>query len=217
VTLTPAFPLGTAYLPGDAVVLRVFESRYLDLVRQVLETDRTFVSALISAGSEVGGGDKRFDVGVLVEVDHVEQADIGLMLYGHATRAVNITQWNDDLSYPCAETSQQRSDWPESADSLTRSLRAFASDMDNFFSFLDGFNISPPVPPGFVLSLLPHNGEKLTRIDVESHFWSVARLLPSTPLTRCELLADVPLGEKITRASEEIEHLRDIVRFRYGN
>ena len=28
---TPVFPLGTAYLPGEIVVLNIFEPRYLDL------------------------------------------------------------------------------------------------------------------------------------------------------------------------------------------
>lgn len=216
-TLIPAFPLGTAYLPGDAVVLRVFESRYLDLVRVVLETDRTFLSALISSGSEVGGGDKRFDAGVLVEVDHVEQADIGLMLYGHATCAVDILEWNDEASYPRADyatqshvDSQQMSEW-------NTNLVDLANKLESFFSFLSGFDIDPPCPTGFVLSLLPRHNEELSSEEYETLFWTLARLVPSTPLARYQLLAHASLNERFRLTRDEIDHLHEIVQFRYGN
>ena len=41
------FPLGTAYLPGEKVVLRVFESRYLELMNDIGSSDFSFLSVLI--------------------------------------------------------------------------------------------------------------------------------------------------------------------------
>jgi Lon protease-like protein len=219
VTLKPAFPLGTAFLPGDAVVLRVFESRYLEMMQVVLEGDRCFVSALIAGGSEVGGGDVRFNEGVLVEIDRIEEADIGLMLYGRATEAVNIAQWNDEAPYPQAQVENQQSSHSE-VNTFTNDsdlLSHLANNLKDFFDFLESFDIPVPVAPEFVISLLPSQNQDLRGEDLWALFWSMARLLPSTPMSRCELLVDKPLATRIRRALEEIEHLRDIVRFRYGN
>ncbi len=218
-SLTPAFPLGTAFLPGDAVVLRVFESRYLEMMTVVLDGDRQFVSALIAGGSEVGGGDLRFNEGVLVEIDRIEEADIGLMLYGRATTSINIRLWNDDAAYPRAQYEHQMhsENGVEISANDAHLMTLLASDLENFFSLLTSFEIPVPVPPQFVLSLLPQSMDELTADELWSLFWSLARLLPSTPMARCELLRDRPLEARVRRAQEEIEHLGDLVRFRYGN
>jgi len=51
----PLFPLHTVLFPGGALALRVFEVRYIDMVRQCLREDRPFGVVLIDEGSEVGG------------------------------------------------------------------------------------------------------------------------------------------------------------------
>ena len=217
-TLAPAFPLGTTFLPGDAVVLRVFESRYLDLVHVTLESDRTFVSALISAGSEVGGGDKRFDTGVLVEIDHIEEAEVGLMLYGHATAPVNIRFWNDERSYPQAKYDIQVSTVEtETLSECASALSSFALKLEEFFCFLEEMHIPTQTPPGFVRSLLPADASTMTTETHTDLFWSLARLLPCTAMARFELLIDQPLTKRIQRAMAEIQHMREIVTFRYSN
>jgi Lon protease-like protein len=219
VSLSPAFPLGTAFLPGDAVVLRVFEARYLEMMTVVLEGNRQFVSALIAGGSEVGGGDHRFNEGVLVEIDRIEEADIGLMLYGRATTPINIRLWNDDASYPRAQYEHQthQDNGTEVSEADVHLIAALAHDLEDFFSFLSSLDIPVPVPPQFVRSLLPQTANEMTANDAWSLFWSLARLLPSAPMARGELLRDQPLQARVRRAQEEIEHLRDLVRFRYGN
>lgn len=218
-SLSPAFPLGTAFLPGDAVVLRVFEARYLEMMTVVLEGNRQFVSALIAGGSEVGGGDHRFNEGVLVEIDRIEEADIGLMLYGRATTPINIRLWNDDASYPRAQYEHQthQDNGTEVSETDVHLIAGLAHDLEDFFCFLSSLDIPVPVPPQFVLSLLPQTANEMSANDAWSLFWSLARLLPSAPMARGELLRDQPLQARVRRAQEEIEHLRDLVRFRYGN
>lgn len=217
-TLAPAFPLGTTFLPGDAVVLRVFESRYLELVQEVLEKDRIFVTALISAGSEVGGGEKRFDSGVLVEIDHIEETDADVMLYGHATEPVNIKFWNDERTFPQAEFETQDTTIEfKSLSECATALSSFANELEQFFSFLEEMKIPTPTPPGFVRSLVPSNAASLTTETQTTIFWELARLLPCTAMARFELLKDQSLTERIQRAVAEIQHMRDIVTFRYSN
>ena len=50
----PLFPLHAVLLPGAALQLRVFEPRYLDLVRDCGRNGSTFGVCLILEGREVG-------------------------------------------------------------------------------------------------------------------------------------------------------------------
>ena len=50
----PLFPLHTVLLPGAALQLRVFERRYLDLVRDCSRNGSSFGVCLILGGEEVG-------------------------------------------------------------------------------------------------------------------------------------------------------------------
>jgi Lon protease-like protein len=68
----PMFPLESVRLPGEDLPLRIFEPRYAALVRDCLAGEREFGVVLIEAGREVGGGDRRLDVGTLA---HVVEAD----------------------------------------------------------------------------------------------------------------------------------------------
>lgn len=51
----PLFPLHAVLLPGAALGLRVFERRYLDMLRECGRQDSTFGVCLILGGDEVGG------------------------------------------------------------------------------------------------------------------------------------------------------------------
>jgi uncharacterized protein len=50
----PLFPLGTVLFPGGPLRLRIFEPRYLDMVRQCLKESRAFGVVLILEGEEAG-------------------------------------------------------------------------------------------------------------------------------------------------------------------
>ncbi len=50
----PLFPLNTVLLPGARLPLRIFEPRYLDLVRDCTRSDSGFGVCLILEGQEVG-------------------------------------------------------------------------------------------------------------------------------------------------------------------
>ena len=61
----PMFPLGTVLFPHALLPLHVFEPRYRVMTERVLKATREFGVVLIERGSEVGGGDTRFDVGTV--------------------------------------------------------------------------------------------------------------------------------------------------------
>lgn len=55
--MTPLFPLHTVLFPGGLLPLRIFETRYIDMVRAALRTDTPFGVVLLKQGSEVLSGD----------------------------------------------------------------------------------------------------------------------------------------------------------------
>ena len=50
----PLFPLGTVLFPGGPLPLRIFEPRYVDMVRHCMREQSPFGVLLLLAGSEVG-------------------------------------------------------------------------------------------------------------------------------------------------------------------
>ncbi|HEU4621946.1 MAG TPA: LON peptidase substrate-binding domain-containing protein [Burkholderiaceae bacterium] len=49
----PIFPLNTVLFPGGVLPLRVFETRYMDMVRECMRTNSRFGVCLIQQGAEV--------------------------------------------------------------------------------------------------------------------------------------------------------------------
>ncbi|MBD2858859.1 LON peptidase substrate-binding domain-containing protein [Spongiibacter sp. KMU-158] len=78
----PLFPLGMPLFPGGRMALRVFERRYLDLVRDCLRNDQGFGVVWLHQGAEVAaeGGD-----------------EIELAEYGVEARIVDWDQTKDGL------------------------------------------------------------------------------------------------------------------------
>ena len=52
----PLFPLGTVLFPGGPLPLRIFEARYIDLVRRCMREDSGFGVVLLTDGAEAGDG-----------------------------------------------------------------------------------------------------------------------------------------------------------------
>ena len=100
----PMFPLGTVLFPYGLLPLHVFEPRYRLMTRHVLEGDQEFGVVLIERGSEVGGGDTRFDVATIARVVQAgELPDGGYALATVGMRRVRVVRWLDDDPYPRAE------------------------------------------------------------------------------------------------------------------
>lgn len=107
------FPLGTVLVPGAPLPLQIFEPRYRSLLDDVLAGDGTFGVVLIERGTEVGGGDVRFDVGTLARiVEHRELDDGRHALLAVGTERIRVEKWLDDDPYPRAETTP----WPDEDD-----------------------------------------------------------------------------------------------------
>ena len=97
------FPLESVVLPHQDLPLRIFEPRYVALVRHCVDSGEPFGVVLISRGREVGGGDTRSDVGVLSRI--TECIDHGLDRYSLRCKAgerIRVREWLPDDPYPRA-------------------------------------------------------------------------------------------------------------------
>ncbi len=80
----PLFPLRTVLFPGGVLPLRIFEPRYVDMVRHCLRTDSGFGVVLIREGNEARLSDQEqapdiFDIGTEARIVDFNQADNGLL------------------------------------------------------------------------------------------------------------------------------------------
>ncbi|KUF36872.1 LON peptidase substrate-binding domain-containing protein [Xanthomonas phaseoli] len=87
----PLFPLHSVLLPGAAMGLRVFERRYLDLVRESGRTGSSFGVCLILEGAEVGAPATPAAFGTEVRIEDFDVgADGVLVLRLRGTRRFRV-------------------------------------------------------------------------------------------------------------------------------
>ncbi|HEY2144751.1 MAG TPA: LON peptidase substrate-binding domain-containing protein [Steroidobacteraceae bacterium] len=72
------FPLNIVLFPGGPLPLRIFETRYVDMVRRCMREDQRFGVALIREGNEVGPAET-FDVGTLAKIVDFHQLSDGFL------------------------------------------------------------------------------------------------------------------------------------------
>lgn len=103
----PLFPLGTLIFPGGPLPLRIFETRYIDLVRRCMREDSGFGVVMIREGAEAGGPAETFDVGTYARiVDFSQQPDglLGIQAQGERRfRIVERRQARDGLNLASVE------------------------------------------------------------------------------------------------------------------
>ncbi|TAN08521.1 MAG: peptidase S16 [Rhodanobacteraceae bacterium] len=108
----PLFPLNTVLFPGGVLGLRIFEARYLDMVRECTRDDGRFGICLIMRGQEVGEPALPAAVGTLariVDFDTLPDGVLGITVTGgtrfrvHRSRVRNnglavgeIRHWPDE-------------------------------------------------------------------------------------------------------------------------
>jgi len=95
----PLFPLSTVLFPGGDLQLRIFERRYLDLVRDCAREDRGFGVCLILEGSEAGAPATPAAVGTLariVDFDTLPDGLLGIRAHGGERFRVTSTRVRDN-------------------------------------------------------------------------------------------------------------------------
>lgn len=178
------FPLGSVLLPSTAVSLHIFELRYRALARHCVDGDGQLGVVLIERGSEVGGGDVRFDVatrGRIAEAAELPDGRWAMAVVGE--ERVRIRRWLPEDPYPRAEVVpfDDRPPGPDAEarrDQLERSLRRTLA----LWSELGGATAGP--------------APRLAA-DPELATWQAAALAPVGPMDAQRVLATDGADERL--------------------
>ncbi len=88
----PLFPLNTVLFPGGSLALRIFEPRYLDLVRDCTRSGSGFGVCLILSGTEAGQPAVPAAVGTLARIDDFYTLPDGLLgIHASGSRRFRVT------------------------------------------------------------------------------------------------------------------------------
>jgi len=193
----PMFPLGTVLFPHALLPLRVFEPRYRVMTERVLKAEREFGVVLIERGSEVGGGDTRFDVGAVAQIVRAQQlGDGGYVLATVGIRRLRVVRWLPDDPYPQAEIA----DFPEPTPAAAAAARDRAlGALDEVFTIYR--QRDPRVPE------LPPVADDAVQASYE-----MAALAPIGPLDAQRLLETAAASERLLGLAELLEEHARVLR-----
>jgi len=95
----PLFPLKIVLLPGNTLAIKVFETRYLDMIAQCMREDSTFGIVLIYKGEETGSDTDIHSIGTTAKItDWQTRADglLGVTILGQERFEITSTHTQDD-------------------------------------------------------------------------------------------------------------------------
>ena len=101
--LLPIFPLNVVVCPQGLMPLRIFEARYLDMVKNCLRNKSTFVIVTLLPPDQANPKSPFpfADIGTLVEIVDADVSTVGLMMIRcvgqHRVKIESITQQSDGL------------------------------------------------------------------------------------------------------------------------
>ena len=75
----PLFPLNTVVFPGGRLPLRIFEQRYIEMVKQAIADNSPFGICAIREGQETGTPAVPYAVGTLVRITDWDMPETGIL------------------------------------------------------------------------------------------------------------------------------------------
>ncbi len=100
--ILPLFPLNTVLFPGGPLPLRIFEPRYLDMVRRGLKEHTPFGVVLVLSGTEADAAPAVADIGTsarVVDFDTLPDGLLGITCIGERRfRVMSRWQQSDGLN-----------------------------------------------------------------------------------------------------------------------
>jgi Lon protease-like protein len=185
----PMFPLGSVLMPSMPLSLRIFEERYLKLLGDLLaEETPEFGVVLIEKGPEVGGGEKRMNMGTIASVTEIGTTDEFYGLQSVGSKRFRVNAWLPDAPYPIADIDFLPDlIWDDNLmparvhlETKVRRLLAFASEFGD----------------------LQFGADVEFGDDPMDACWQLAGVLPVGPLDQLDLLQSQSAEELISRTNE---------------
>jgi len=196
------FPLGSVLFPHAALPLHVFEPRYRALVEDCLAGEPEFGVVLIERGSEVGGGDVRFDVGTVARIVEVSQFPDGrYALVALGTARLEVVEWLADDPYP-----QARVEVLEEADAgvAVNARNALEHEVRRVLALAAELGVSVP----------PHDVRLAD--DPRRATFEACALAPIQPLDAQRLLEVGDPSERLVRLTELLTDTAELLELRLG-
>ena len=182
------FPLNSVLFPGGPLPLRIFETRYTDMVRRCMREDAGFGVVLIRAGAEVGEVASTAEVGTLARiVDFYPLPDrlLGITCRGERRFRV-LRRWRDGSGLNMAEVS-----WlevpppvavPEEFHHLAELIRKVLPELGELYAGIEPRLDDADWVGCRLVEILPISlGDKQACLELED---PVARLARLSPLIR---------------------------------
>ena len=188
----PMFPLGSVLFPAMPVALQVFEERYLKMMGAILDAEEpVFGVVLIERGSEVGGGDQRFDLGTTARVLQIEAPEGPLQVVAKGDRRFRVLSWLDEDPYPQAEI-EFLEEFP-SDEVEPSALEAAEKVVRDTLAYLLELDLSIPWPTDIELAE-----------DPVEKAWQLAGIAPLGTLDHQDLLESADVSTLLTEVEQTV-------------
>jgi Lon protease-like protein len=195
----PMFPLGSILLPAMPLSLRIFEERYLKLLGDlIIEDEPEFGVVLIERGAEIGGGDKRLEIGTLASVTDIGALDQFYGIESVGAQRFKVNAWLPDNPYPMADVDFLPDlIWD---DSLMPSRVHLETKVRNLLAFASEFGD------------LQYGPDTELSDDHMDACWQLAGVLPVGPLDQFDLLQSQSAEELLSSTYALVNSLGEALK-----
>ena len=191
-------------MPAMPLSLRIFEERYLKLTGDlILEENPEFGVVLIARGPEVGGGEKRLEIGTIASVNDIGTLDQFYGIESIGTQRFRVNAWLPDDPYPMADIDfLPVLVWN---DSLTLARENLELKVRNLLAFASEFGD------------LQYGPDTELSEDLMDSCWQLAGILPVGPLDQVDLLKSQSAEELISKTYEVVVTLEETLKSMIGD
>jgi Lon protease-like protein len=191
-------------MPAMPLSLRIFEERYLKLTGDlILEENPEFGVVLIARGPEVGGGEKRLEIGSVASVTDIGTLDQFYGIESVGGQRFRVNAWLPDDPYPMADIDFL----PDLIwnDSLTLARENLELKVRNLLAVASEFGD------------LQYGPDTELSEDPMDSCWQLAGILPVGPLDQVDLLKSQSADELISKTYEVVATLEETLKSMIGD
>jgi Lon protease-like protein len=191
-------------MPAMPLSLRIFEERYLKLTGDlILEENPEFGVVLIARGPEVGGGEKRLEIGSVASVTDIGTLDQFYGIESVGGQRFRVNAWLPDDPYPMADIDFL----PDLIwnDSLTLARENLELKVRNLLALASEFGD------------LQYGPDTELSEDPMDSCWQLAGILPVGPLDQVNLLKSQSAEELISKTYEVVVTLEETLKSMIGD
>jgi Lon protease-like protein len=191
-------------MPAMPLSLRIFEERYLKLTGDlILEENPEFGVVLIARGPEVGGGEKRLEIGSVASVTDIGTLDQFYGIESVGGQRFRVNAWLPDDPYPMADIDFL----PDLIwnDTLTLARENLELKVRNLLALASEFGD------------LQYGPDTELSEDPMDSCWQLAGILPVGPLDQVDLLKSQSAEELISKTYEVVVTLEETLKSMIGD